>query len=69
MRRTLACTAAAALVSATLLAGCTNNENTGGSNVEPDINDPAVTEGGLGEPTDDMATMDMGTTGTDTTDD
>lgn len=65
VRRTPVTVTAAALLAAVVLVGCSPDENTGGSNVGPDIDDPAVTEpgsdgGGTGEP-DDMSTMDTGT--------
>ncbi len=43
MRRTIPGAAAAVLVSATLLAGCAPLEP-GGSTIEPDIDDPGVTQ-------------------------
>ena len=64
MRRTLACTAAAVLVSATFLAGCSPNENRGGSNVGPDIDDPQVTEEG-GDPADEPSADGATAEGTD----
>ena len=55
MRRTLSGAAVAVLASVTLLAGCGAEE--GGSNVEPAIDDPAVTEEATMEG-DDMSTME-----------
>ncbi|MFC3688105.1 hypothetical protein [Aquipuribacter hungaricus] len=71
MRRTLAGAAVAVLASATLLAGCGAEE--GGSNVEPAVDDPAVTEGDLEEATEEPTGDATGepteeATGTATTD-